>query len=352
MDFEQDNNTPSSMPPPPPERFPEPSPSPAAVRSTRSGSGWRIFWGIILAFSVLANIALVLMLIGIVAVFAAGERGTLSEEVVREGPSANKIAMITVQGIIRGDLANDVYRQLKAARRDSHVRALIVRVDSPGGTISASDQIHEQIEKFRKEEKKPVVAFMQGVAASGGYYASVASDQIVAEPTALTGSIGVISWWFVVQHLLEDKLGVLPVTVKSGPKDWPSSFKEPTPEELKYMQDKLITPAYERFVRIVAEGRKKSLTLDQVKKLADGSIYGAQEALDVKLIDKIGYLDDAVALAKSLAGIQQAEVVRYRKPFSLSDLLSYRAPNTLLKLDRTTLYELGTPKILYLWSAY
>jgi protease IV len=352
MDFEQDNHASSSMPPQPPDPLSGLTPGPPTVKSPRRGSGWRIFWGIILAFSVLANIALVLMLIGVIVVFAAGERSTLSEEVVRQGPTANKIAMITVQGIIHGDMANDVYRQLKAAQRDRRVRALIVRVDSPGGTISASDQIHEQIEKFRREEKKPVVAFMQGVAASGGYYASVASDKIVAEPTALTGSIGVISWWFVVQHLLEDKLGVLPVTVKSGPKkDWPSSFRQPTPEELKYMQDKLIAPAYERFVRIVADGRKKSLSLDEVRKLADGSIYGAQEALDAKLIDQIGYLDQAVALAKSLAGISQAEVVQYRKPFSLSDFLSYRAPNAL-KLDRTTLYELGTPQILYLWSAY
>jgi len=193
---------------------------------------------------------------------------------------------------------------------------------------------------------------MQGVAASGGYYTSVACEKIIAEPTTITGSIGVISWYFVVQELLEEKLGVLPVVVKSGQKkDWPSSFRAPTPEEIRYMQDKLITPALERFVEVVAEGREASLTLDDVRRLADGGIFGAKEALEEKLIDEIGYLDDAIELAKTLAGIDKAQVVQYRRPFSLTSFLSYRKPN-LLKIDRTTLYELGTPQILYLWSAY
>jgi protease-4 len=307
---------------------------------------------ILLALSVMANIAMFLMLIGLLAVFATGQRSMLAEGVVREGPSRNRIAMVTVQGIIHGELANDVYRQLKAARQDRRVKGIIVRINSPGGTISASDQIYKEILKYREEVKKPVVAFMQGVAASGGYYASVACEKIVAEPTTVTGSIGVLSGWFVVQQLLEDKLGVLPVTITSGQKkDWPSSFREPAPEELQYMRDKLITPAYERFVEIVAEGRKEMLSPEQVRQLSDGSIYGAQEALEVKLIDEIGYLDRAIGMVKSMAGIDEAEVVEYRKPFSFMDFLSYRKAS-LPKLDRNLLYELGTPEILYLWSAY
>ena len=318
----------------------------------RKGAGWRIFWGIVLALSVMANIALFLMLIGVVAIFATGQRGILTEEVIREGPARNKIAMITVQGVIYDEVADDVYRQLKAARRDKHVKGVIVRVSSPGGTISASDQIYKEICKFREEEKKPVIAFMQGVAASGGYYTSVACEKIIAEPTTITGSIGVISWYLVVQELLEDKLGVLPVTIKSGEKkDWPSSFREPTEKEIQYMRDKVITPALERFVEVVAEGRKASLTVDDVRRLADGGIFGAQEAVKEKLIDEIGYLDEAIELAKSLAGIDKAQVVEYRKPFSLTDFLSYRKQN-LFKIDRATLFELGTPQILYLWSAY
>lgn len=352
MDFEQDNNLSGPTEPQPTEPISSLGAGSTRMEPRRKGAGWRIFWGIVLALSVMANIALFLILIGVVAIFATGQRGLLSEEVIREGPARAKIAMITVQGVIYNELASDVYRQLKAARRDKHVKGVIVLVSSPGGTISASDQIHKEISKFREEVKKPVIAFMQGVAASGGYYTSVACEEIIAEPTTITGSIGVISWYFVVQELLEDKLGVLPVVVKSGQKkDWPSSFRAPTPEEIQYIRDKVITPALDRFVDVVAEGRKAKLTLDDVRRLADGGIFGAQEAYEEELIDEIGYLDDAIERVKSLAEIDKAQVIQYRKPFSLTDFLSYRKSN-FLKIDRKTLYEFSTPQILYLWSAY
>ena len=318
----------------------------------RKGSGWRIFFGFVLALSVMANIALFLMLIGVIAIFATGQRGILDEEIIREGPARTKIAMISLQGVIYDESVSDIYRHLKIIRKDKHVKAVIVRVNSPGGTVSASDQIYIEINKFRKEENIPVVAFMQGVAASGGYYASVACDQIIAEPTTITGSIGVISWYLVMQELLEDKLGILPVTIKSGrKKDWPSSFRKPEPEEIQYMRDKVITPALERFIEVIAEGRKSTLTIEEIRILADGGIFGAKEALEEKLIDEIGYLDEAIDLAKSLAGIDKAQVVQYRKPFSFTEVFSYRKTN-ILKFDRATLYELGTPQILYLWNAY
>jgi protease-4 len=352
MDFEQDSNISDRMEPVPAGPISGLNTNQPINIPARKGYGWKIFWGIVLAFSVMANAVLFLMLIGVIALFATGQRGMFAEHVIREGPSRNKIAVIDLQGVIHSQLASEVYQQLKDAGRDGRVKGLIVRVNSPGGTISASDQIYMQIKKFRNEQKVPVIAFMQGVAASGGYYTSVACEKIIAEPTAITGSIGVISWFFVVQELLEEKLGVLPVVVKSGQKkDWPSSFRQPTPEEIQYMQDKLVTPAFERFVQIVIEGRKDSLEPADVRRLADGGIYGAQEALDDKLIDGIGYLDDAISIVKTMAGISNAQVVEYRKPFTLSDILSYRKSN-LLNFDKTKLYELGTPQILYLWSAY
>jgi len=115
------------------------------------------------------------------------------------------------------------------------------------------------------------------------------------------------------------------------------------------LREKLIAPAYDRFVDVVVEGRKASLELADVKRLADGSIYGAKEAKDEKLIDEIGYLDEAVELVKSLAGIKKAQVIEYREPFSLADFLSSRSKN-ILKIDRTTVYELSTPHVLYLWT--
>jgi len=352
MEFEQNNNQSGPTEPQPSEPIPVVSQSGPPVKTPRKGSGWRIFWGIVLALSVMANIALFLILMGVIALFTTGPRGILTEEVIRKGPRKNKIAVISVEGIIYGEQAKNVYRQLNAARQDRSVKGLIVRVNSPGGTISGSDQIYREILKYRKETGKPVIAFMQGVAASGGYYTSVACQEIIAEPTTITGSIGVIGTYFVVQELLEKKLGILPVVVKSGEKkDWPSSFEEPNEIYTQYIQDKLIKPAFERFVKVVAEGRKESLTLDKIRELADGSIYGAEEAKKEKLIDDIGYLDDAIELVKSLAGIDRARVVEYRKPFSLTSFLSYRKPN-FLKIDRTTLYELSTPQVLYLWSAY
>ena len=347
MDFEQDNKISD-----PTQPGPIPGLTGKPIIQKKKGSGWKIIFGIMLTLSIVANFLLFFMLIGAFMFLATGQRSDLTEEVVREGPIGTKIAIVTIGGVIYDEQAEHVYKQLKAARKDRRVKAVIVQVNSPGGTISASDQIHQEIKNFRENSNKPVIAFMQGVAASGGYYTSVACEKIIAEPTIITGSIGVISSYIVVQELLEDKLGIEPITIKSGTKkDWPSSFRSPTEEEIQYIQDKLIKPALDRFVKIVAEGRKALLTMPEVTRLADGSIYGAQEALDEKLIDKIGYLDEAVDLAKSLARVDKAQVVRYRKPFSLSDLISYRAKSTL-KLNRATLYELGTPEILYLWSAH
>jgi protease-4 len=217
--------------------------------------------------------------------------------------------------------------------------------------VSACDRIYNEIQKYRQQTEKPVIAFMQGIAASGGYYTSVACEQIIAEPTTITGSLGVIMGYFVLQELLEEKLGIQPVIVKAGEKkDWPSSFRPPTEEQLEYLEGKLINPAYERFIRLIAESRP-SLTLDRVKRLADGSIYSAAEALDVQLIDHLGYLDEAIELVKSLANIEKAQVVEYIRPFSLTNLLSLGSKN-LLKIDTARLYELTIPQVLYLWRDY
>ncbi|MHC4570822.1 MAG: signal peptide peptidase SppA [Planctomycetota bacterium] len=345
MDFEQNDNRAEGIEPQPVE------PIEAVTETPKRRTGWRIFWGIVLVLSVLANIVLFMVLIGVVAIFAVGQKGIFTEEVIQAGPRTTKIAVITVQGIINGEKARDIYSQLKTARKDGRVKGLIIRVNSPGGTISGSDQIHNEILKYRGEEEKPVVAFMQSVAASGGYYTSVACDTIVAEPTAITGSVGVIAGHFVLQGLLEEKLGIKPAVVKSGEKkDWPSLFRPFTEEQRQYIQEKLITPAYNRFVQVVAEGRQE-LTLADVERLADGSIYGAEEALAEKLIDKIGYIDEAIEEVKSLAGIEKAQVVEYRKPFSLAEILSVVSRN-IPKIDATTLYELSSPQILYLWSLY
>jgi protease-4 len=341
MDFEQNENMSQPI---------EPGPVQPITGPSSKGTGWKIFYGIILALSILANLALFMILIGVVTLFATAQQRDIDEEVVRDGPRANKIVIISLEGIIQSEQAEDVYKQIKIAREDKHVKGVILRVNSPGGTISGSDQIYNEIQKYREEEGKPVVAFMQGVAASGGYYTSVACDQIIAEPTTYTGSIGVRMGYFVLEELLKGKLGVLPVILTAGEKkDWPSSFKEPTEEQLQYLRDRMLIPAYERFVEVVTEGRKESLTPDEVNELADGSILVAERAKAEKLIDEIGYLDDAIELVKSLAEIEKARVVEYRKAFSLAHFLTAESKG-LFKFDRQTLYELTTPQVLYLWN--
>jgi protease-4 len=192
---------------------------------------------------------------------------------------------------------------------------------------------------------------MKGLAASGGYYVSVATDEIVAEPTTITGSIGVIMGYLVLQDLLEGKLGIEPVIIKSGrKKDWPSSLHKPSDEELAYLEERVIDPAFERFKQIIVDGRMK-LDVQDVNELADGSIFSADKALQEDMIDRIGYFDAAVEAAKKLAGIDKAQVVEYTRPFSFAGLLG-PAGKTIFDLDRTMLYELATPQVMYLWSTF
>ena len=315
----------------------------------KKSTGWKIFFAIMLFFSVLANLAMVVILVATVAVFTARTTEGLIEEKIEFGPRKNKIAVVRLEGIINREMADDIIEQIESARKDINVKALIIRTFSPGGSVFASDRIHNQIKEFRHKTNKPVVAFMEGLAASGGYYTSVACDKIIAEPTTITGSIGVIMGHFVLKELLEEKLGIQPVVIKSGPKkDWPSSFSEVTDEQKEYLQNKLIGPAYERFVLLIAQGREEQLSLEEIRLLADGSIYNATEAMDNGLIDGIGYMDDAIELAKSLAGIEKASVVEYKRPFSLTSWLDSKT-ELLSRLDRAGLYELTTPQLMYIW---
>ncbi|HUV41688.1 MAG TPA: signal peptide peptidase SppA [Sedimentisphaerales bacterium] len=314
-------------------------------------SGWRIFWIVFTVLSVLANIFLFLALIGFGAMFVAGQRGIFTEEVLIEGPRTAKIAVVGIEGVIDDRCFEDFSRRLKSAQKDERVKGVIVKINSPGGMVSASDRIYNQIVQYQQQTQKPAVALMEGMAASGGYYTSVACREIIAEPTTITGSIGVIMGHFVLEKLFEEKLGIKPVIIKAGEKkDWPSSFEEPTEEQKEYIQERLIRPAYERFVEVVAEGRE-SLTIDDVRRLADGSIYGADRALEEKMIDGIGYLDSAVERVLSLAGIEKAQVIEYRRPFSFWSVFGLSG-QSLLSIDKASLYELSMPELLYLWRAY
>jgi protease-4 len=351
----ENNAQPPNQPPPNPQP-PYQSPySQYSVQPQKKRNGWKIFLGIILGFSIFFNIVLFMALI-FVSMFSfvgAGGRDYYIEEVIKKGPAfgADKILVINLDGIIDEMKSQDIINQLKRAQEDSRIKGIILRVNSPGGLVSASDEIYNEILKYRDLTNQPVIAFMQGVAASGGYYCSAACEKIIAEPTVITGSIGVIMNYFVISELLEGKLGIEPVIIKSGQKkDWPSMFSKPDEMQIQYLNEKIITPAYDRFVGIVDDSRKQ-LSLEEVKQLADGSIFSAQQAVDGKLIDKVGYIDDAINQVLTLASIKDAQVVEYTKPFSLAKLFSIQTEN-ILKIDKTTLHSLSTPQVLYLWSIY
>lgn len=269
----------------------------------------------------------------------------LSEEYVAGGITGAKIAVVEISGLILDGEVDYAIRQVRQARDDTSVRAVVLRIDSPGGTVSGSDRIWREVQLL-KERGKPVVVSMGGLAASGGYYVAAAADYILAEPTTMTGSIGVILEIPVIRGLL-DKVGVEFQTIKTGKwKDSPSLFHPLTDEE-RERWDGIIDIAYQRFVRVVAQGR--SLPLDHVLPVADGRVLTADEALDAKLINEIGYLDDAILHAQRLAGVSSIHVVRYAKPKSVVETLfgaQSSAPG--LSIDSDLLLKLQAPKMLYL----
>ena len=333
--------------------------TPTPQAAPKKTSGWRIFLNILLGFSVAGNILLFLGVIGLsLALF--GSYSTFSstfspadayiEQTLKEGSLQNKIAVINLEGIIDQQQSEHVRLQLEKAADDQKVKALIIRIDSPGGMVSSSDQIYYYINRFRTEHDKPVIAMMQNIAASGGYYSSVACQHIIAEPTVITGSIGVIMNHLVIKDLLEQKLGISPVTLKSGEKkDWPSLFEQTTEQQKQYLDQRVIQPAFQRFLQVVCEGRKDKLSEEQVRQLADGGIYTAPQALENRLIDQIGYMDDAIELAEKLAGISDAGVVEYSPRRSIFSYLGAESA-TGISLDKKTIETLLTPRLMYLWD--
>ena len=250
----------------------------------------------------------------------------LEEETV-EGSrlTSSKILLLDLSGLLQEDtpslslttppprvpLLARVREELRRASDDDKVRALVVRINSPGGTITASDVLYKEIRDFKLKRKVPVVAAIMDVGASGGYYAALAADQILVHPTTITGSIGVIMVTLNAQGLLE-KIGVAPLAIKSGPlKDAGSPFRGLTDEERAVFQA-VIDDMYGRFVRLVAESRK--IPESRVRAFADGRIYTAEQARGLGLVDRVGYLDDAIEMAKQAAGLTEARVVMYHRP--------------------------------------
>jgi protease-4 len=289
----------------------------------------------------------------------------LRESVV-DGKRGPKVVMIEIDGAIRDEeeagtlgigtregTVSRVRSELELAREDDEVKALLLRINSPGGTVTASDIVYREITRFKQERNVPVVAQLMGVAASGGYYVAMSADSIYANPTTLTGSIGVIFVSVNVAGLME-KLGVEDQTIVSGPrKDTGSILRRMRPDERAQLQG-VIDQLSARFQDVVAQGRP-GLTREQIHTLADGRVYTAEQAKQAGLVDAIGYLEDGIAEAKRRAGLSEARVVTYhRGRESRENIYSELAPPWRLGLGgldlaASLLSPVRGPGFLYLW---
>lgn len=287
----------------------------------------------------------------------------LEEETV-EGSGDAKIVLMDLSGFLSDESTSSllnittpparvpllvrVREELKKATDDPKVKALVIRINTPGGTVTASDVIYRELQLFKREKPIPIVAVMMDVAASGGYYVALAADTIVAHPTSVTGSIGVIVLTFNAEGLMQ-KVGVAAQAVKSAErKDMGSPFRAMTPEERAIFQS-VIDELYRQFVVKVAERRK--LPEATARALGDGRVYTAEQALAHRLIDRIGYMPDALDLARQAAGVEKARVVVYHRPRQYRATYYAEAQQHEGGLMGGALGALTGPgpKFLYLW---
>jgi protease-4 len=339
------NQVPPVFPPPPPPLNPPPViVPPAQSRPPRRGRGWMVLalvLLVLLGLSVLGNLGQFAGdIVSVKGIHTRTAGPKLEEAVLEDNDAGNKIAVVDIDGIItsRGDdqsgynMVDLVKAQLDRARDDSKVKAVVLRVDSPGGEVLASDEIYRALVDFQKDSGKPVITSMGNLAASGGYYVSLASRWIVANDLTITGSIGVIlhTWNY---RALMDKVGLQPEVYKSGRfKDMLSGERNPAeiPPEEREMVQALIDETYARFQGVVEDGRDSAhqrnksegkALADNWKDYADGRVLSGTQAYDLGFVDERGTFQDAVSRAKKIAGIHGANLIQYQKRYDLSNFL-------------------------------
>jgi protease-4 len=311
----------------------------------RKRTGWIVYAVIVTFFlfvSVLANVVLLAVLVGggrAEGISVGGHHGRFEERFVEGDEDVkDKIAVIYVTGVISSSedgygteegMVADIEDQLQQAVDDKHVKAIILRINSPGGEVVASDTIYQAVVAAR--DKKPIVASIDTVGASGAYYVAVGADYILAHELSITGSIGVIMESFTFGGLA-DKVGIKFYTFKSGKyKDILNPSREPTEDEKALVQS-LVMEVYDKFVGIVADERE--MKVDDLKSgLADGRILSGKQALDAGFVDGLGYFDDAIDKAEELASIKKSKVIRYVEPFSLRNLFRFMGQNDKAKIQ-------------------
>ncbi len=277
---------------------------------------------------------------------------------------SDKVVLIDVDGMIlnareqswAGESQNPVsvfVEKLDKAAADSDVKAVVIRINSPGGTVTASDMMYRSLVQFRKSKKVPVIAVIEDVGASGGYYLACGADKIVAYPTSITGSIGVIMQTFSVARTLS-MLGVESKAITSGPyKDLASPLKPLNAEDRKVLSG-MVDEFYAGFLAVVSKGRS-NLTTKKIRKLADGRVYTGVQAYKNGLVDELGTTQDAVLMARKLANISKARLVTYQRGNGYRANVHNRSnvgPQQFNLINITTpkLLDMNRPRFLYLWT--
>ncbi|HEX8410365.1 MAG TPA: signal peptide peptidase SppA [Thermoanaerobaculia bacterium] len=281
-----------------------------------------------------------LVVLGFVLLAAIGLAGGDTSDV---NFAAEKVAIVPIEGEILE--ARETLELLHKYARNRSVKAIVVRINSPGGAIAPSQEIYSAIRKIRADGK-PVIASMDSVAASGGYYIAAACDPIIANSGTITGSIGVILQWFDMKELVR-WAKLKPETITSGAlKDAGSPFRELTPEERQYFQG-IVTQLHSQFVRDVAAGRASKMKAEEVARVADGRIFTGEQAKGLKLVDEIGTIDDAVRTAGRLGGIEgePSKIWPRRREDGLFGLLTEDGANAVLE----RIVSRKVPQFLFRW---
>jgi protease-4 len=334
-----------------PQRPPKPSPPAARGRGLP---------GCFLGLSLLLNLAALLAVLGVCIGVSAG---AASDETYHSGDknATDKVAIVSLEGIILEGLLSHVHKDIETAAKDKHVKAVVLRVNSPGGSVTASEDLHRRITKLRDGDKekdypaKPLVVSMGSVAASGGYYAAVPGQKIYAEKTTATASVGVYAMFPNVKEL-GDKYGIKVNTIKAGEiKAAGSPFGQLSPKEEQVLQD-MIDEAYLQFLAVVEKDRPKLTKAVMLERFtvkpvnpdphlpkkgepytryrADGGTFTGPKAKELGLVDDIGFLEDAIKAAAELAKLDGYKAVEYARPKTLRELLMGQSDPVLPDLAR------------------
>ncbi len=326
-----------------------------AARTPCRKTLWVLFFILLALFAV--SLCLNFVAIGRVAAsetaLGRDEYPNLSEKLSYGSPDGVKVVRIQLHGVIERteessflslpDRFSRLVRQIRAARQDPDVRAILLEVDSPGGGVTLSDELYHELSLFRNSsDSRRIVALAQGIAASGAYYASLPADKIVAEPTSIIGSIGVILSTVNASGLAQ-KIGISGVTIASGKnKDLLNPLEPVSDEHLEILRAS-VNHSYERFLSLVSEAR--SIPLKKLRPIADGRIFSADEALKHGLVDSVGYREDALDALKTLLTADSLCVVSYSESISFFEALAAR-PAWLPDFSALS----ATPRPQFLWQ--